>query len=100
MTWLLLALLSTGAPAQDRSQSSAAPPSDPRWAVSTSRILGAAGTTRVRAWQLNQTAQAAIQAGRASHLSAIAADAKQLNQAVASAVLAAQAQQRALIPSD
>ena len=80
-TWLLLSALLTATPAQDP---------DTEWAVATSRMLGAAGTVRDRAWNLGQTAQAAAATGRASAISALASDAAELNRAVVSATLAAE----------
>jgi len=86
VTSLLLALaLSAPLGAQE-----APPPADPRWAVSCSRLLGASTTVRERAWRVRQSAEAILSQGRASHHSAVVADARELDQAVASALLAAQ----------
>lgn len=92
MTWILLAALVGIAPAQESQPSQAL--ADPAWAVASSRILGAAGTVRDRAWNLHKTAQTAAQQGRVNRLSSIAADAAELDRAVASAVLAAETLER------
>jgi len=63
---------------------------DRAWAVATSRMLGAAGTVRDRAWNLGRTAALVADDGRIGHMSALASDVRQLNQAVASAQLAAE----------
>jgi len=82
------AALPVGAPAEPSSADAA--PVDPQWAVATSRMLGAAGTVRDRAWRLRQTGEAAAAAGQVQGLSALSSDARELNQAVSSAVLAAE----------
>lgn len=87
MTAVLLALtLSAPLGAQE-----APPPADPRWAVSCSRLLGASSTVRDRAWRVRQSAESILRQGRVGHHSALVADARELDQAVASALLAAQA---------
>ncbi len=83
---LLALLLSRGGGAQE-----APPPADPRWSVSCSRLLGASSTLRDRAWRVKQVAEAIVSQGRVGHHSALRADALELDQAVASAVLAGQA---------
>ncbi len=65
-------------------------PEDRAWAVATSRMLGAAGTVRDRAWNLGRTADALTQRQRMGGMSALASDARALNQAVSSASLAAE----------
>jgi hypothetical protein len=69
---------------------SAAAPDDRAWAVATSRMLGAAGTVRDRAWRLRQSAEGVSQAGRVGGVSALVADVRELDRAVVSAVLAAE----------
>ncbi|RME25940.1 MAG: hypothetical protein D6798_07740 [Deltaproteobacteria bacterium] len=63
---------------------------DRAWAVATSRMLGAAGTVRDRAWNLGRTADSVITAGRIGYMSALSSDVHRLDQAVASAQLAAE----------
>lgn len=91
MHWLLLAALTVAAPAQAPDAEA-----DRQWAVSTSRMLGAAGTVRDRAWRLQQTTTAVVETGRAGGMSAIVADAVELDRAVISAVLAAESLARTL----
>ena len=84
---LLLLVLALSA----RAQAPAAVPSqaDQDWAVATSRMLGAAGTMRERAWQLKGSASAVVGQARAGGASALHSDARELHQAVVSARLAA-----------
>lgn len=82
----LLLLLALGA----RAQEPVAAQPDRDWAVATSRMLGAAGTVRDRAWRFKQTAAAVRERGRIGSMSALASDSRELHQAVASAQLAAE----------
>lgn len=93
----LLLLLALGARAEDAvAPPAAVPPADaaslpdPEWGVATSRMLGAAGTVRDRAWRLRETAAQVRERGRIGGLSALASDSRELHQAVASATLAAE----------
>lgn len=71
-------------------------PADPRWAVVCSRLLGAHGTVRDRAWRVAQTAERILADGRQGHMSALAADVRELDLAVASAQLAVEAAEEGL----
>lgn len=72
---------------------------DRDWAVATSRMLGAAGTMRDRAWRLRESAQAVSDAGRVGAVSALVADVRELDRAVVSATLAAQVLAQASPPA-
>lgn len=71
---------------------------DRAWAVATSRALGAAGSVRDRAWRLREAAQATLATGRVGGVSALVADATELDRTVVSAVLAAQVMAQAAPP--
>lgn len=79
-----------GPQAATSSDPSAAAPDDRAWGVATSRMLGAAGTVRDRAWRLREGAQAVAQGGRVGGVSAMVADVRELDRAVVSAALAAE----------
>ena len=87
MHWLLLVALAMASPEGEPTPQAEA---ERAWAVGTSRVLGAAGTVRDRAWRLAETARAVSGTGRVGGMSALSADARELDRAVVSALLAAE----------